>query len=343
MDCFRSSLACIERSARLSAAGSRNARGANANGSQMLRRIAAIAIAVLALTNVLTWRAFVSERAARQEARQQGRREATLTLSAWPAKVDLWNAVRPQRTVGSVDTLTATLPTGNAMNSAALNARLSEQMADPKTHDALRDQEKGNALQLYGELLERWHLSGRSAAFILDALADHELNNFTTAVAEDSNGADVNAADEATVQALLTQKQLEELRAFDASLADRSTIAPFVRELSLVGAPLPPDRVERLVDIMHQERVAVPPPEAPLPSQSTATYSQAIDEWQLALDQRIRDRAALILSPDLVSRLEIFQNSQRTANSVFASLGPESGQPVQPGVDHPAVAECEAH
>src|SRR5215469_6655391 len=105
MECFRSSLACIERSARRSAVSSRNARGASANGSQMLRWIAAIAIAVLLLTNVLIWRAFVSERAARQETRQQGRREVTLTLNAWPAKVDLQNAVRPQQTVGPVDRL----------------------------------------------------------------------------------------------------------------------------------------------------------------------------------------------------------------------------------------------
>ena len=62
-------------------------------------------------------------------------------------------------------------------------------------------------------------------------------------------------------------------------------------------------------------------------SESTTSYAKAIDEWQVALDQRIRDRAALIFSPDFLSRLETFQNSQRNANSVFASLEPETAQP----------------
>jgi hypothetical protein len=97
--------------------------------------------------------------------------------------------------------------------------------------------------------------------------------------------------------------------------------------LAFEAEPLPADRVEQLVDVMHDERLAMPPPEASSLSQSTTAYPEAMDQWQVALDQRIRDRAALIFSPDYLSRLEIFQNSQRTANSVFASLGPETAQP----------------
>jgi len=214
---------------------------------------------------------------------------------------------------------------------SAINIRLARKLADPTAREALRDQQKGGVIQFYGELFKRWHLSGPAAQPVLDALADHELQQLASALSganpgSDANVVGANAADNAVVRAVLNTKQLEDLRTYDSTLTDRMTLGPFLGELDLAQTPLSADRVEQLVNIIHDERLAVPQPSPPSATEPAGAYAQALDEWQTALDERVRDRAALILPAGVLSRLETFQNGQRAAAAIFAPTEPENAQ-----------------
>ncbi len=290
---------------------------------------AAVVIGALVVTNVLTWRALTAERAARVALERRAQVAQKATQSA-PLAVD-WVRLQQLRaaTAGAVR---IPGPPSAVMDperksattvSSTLNARFAKKLADPAAQDAVRDQQKGMALELYGELLKRWHLTGATAGAVLDALADHEVRQLASALAPGSSGSystpNTNAADNDLVRAALNAKQLEELRTYDDSLVDRQTIAPLHKELELAQTPLSKDTTEQLISIMHDERLATPQPTAAPAGAQPGTYQQAMDQWQTDLDQRIRDRAEFILSSDALAKLVSFQNAQRAAASVFAA------------------------
>ena len=88
-------------------------------------------------------------------------------------------------------------------------------------------------------------------------------------------------------------------------------------ELELTQSPLPANKAEQLVQIMSEERAAMPMP-APPTSGINEAYANKIADWQASLDQRVRDRAVLIIPLDTLTRLESFQNSQRAGAALFA-------------------------
>ena len=71
------------------------------------------------------------------------------------------------------------------------------------------------------------------------------------------------------------------------------------------------------MQIMNEERAAAPMPEPPASGNNEA-YANKIADWQASLDQRVRDRAVLILPLDTLTRVESFQNSQRAGAALFA-------------------------
>jgi hypothetical protein len=290
-----------------------------------------LAITALIVTNGVTWRALDRERARRvaaERARDEPRPVASfgerrpplglLGLTQNAAEMPLTHS--PTRATSAAVGLAARTTTVRSPNSA----RLAEKLADPAAGDALREQLKGPTLQLYSDLLKQWHLSGSSAVSVLDALADYQSRQLVDALAPASHAgyqtAAANAADNDAVRAALNAKQLEELRAYDDSIVDRQTVEPLLSELDLAQTPLSHDTAEQLVNIVHEERLAVPQPAAPSGTEQPGAYAQAMDQWQTDLDRRIIDRAEFILSSSAVARLEAFQKAQRATSSLFTSV-----------------------
>jgi hypothetical protein len=77
---------------------------------------------------------------------------------------------------------------------------------------------------------------------------------------------------------------------------------------------------EQLIQIMYDERTAIPAPTVDNSSANSPDAQRALDDWQSALDQRVQDRAATILTSDQQTRFEQFMIRQREARSAFASL-----------------------
>ncbi len=298
----------------------------------------------LVLTNFVTWRALQGERAARMalERRVEVVQKAARMTPLRPEWIHLEKLGGATRIAGSASTAIGQEHKPATSVKSSLGEQFAKKLADPAARDALREQQKGTAIQLYGELLKRWHLSSAAAEPVMSALADHELRQLASALspggADNDPSSRANAADNDAVLGVLNSQQLDELRAYDSTLPDRQTLAPFLNQLELAQTPLPKDTAEQLITIMRDERVAVPQPTAPAAGQAPGTYAQEMDQWQADLDQRIRDHAEFVLSSVALAKLEAFQNAQRAATSVFASVtttdsviqsAPVSG-PVQP-------------
>ncbi|MDE0855235.1 MAG: hypothetical protein OSA97_12515 [Nevskia sp.] len=277
--------------------------------------------------NILNWRALNEERAllaaADQRLSKMGAPSRLVQLDtalnesgAPPSRPARW----PRESIHPIAPCAVT-PTALDVNPVAFQAHLASRLADPATHEALRGQLRGAALQRYGELIKRWRASGVDTERLLDFIADYQLTGMVRALGSGSPASQsttaLNMVDDDVLRALLNPTERDELRAYDATLGDREALSPWLNEMNLAQTPLPADQAEKMIGILHDERAAVPPPEPPPTfANDSGAYAAALADWQRAYDQRVLGRAALILSGDQLSQLDSYQRGQRAVSSL---------------------------
>ncbi len=217
-------------------------------------------------------------------------------------------------------------------------------MSDPTLRSALRGQQRSAVLQLYGDRLRSWHLSADKSDRVLDLLADQQLQDMEqslNALEPGNSGAakaSIDAAMSASndeLNALLSDQQRKELLRQQDSLSERLTVGALADELSLAQMPLSDAQREQLTQALVDERKAVPVPDVSNFPASAPDAQRALEDWQSALDQRVQDRAAAVLTSAQQTRFEQFMSRQREARTAFAAFevppaGDNSGAAVAP-------------
>jgi hypothetical protein len=227
--------------------------------------------------------------------------------------------------------------------------QLRKQLSDPATRNALRGQQRSAVLQMYGDLLRSWHLPTDKSDRVLDLLAEQQLQEMEQSInASDpgSTGASKPATDAKAVtladelDALLSDQQRKELQRQQETLNERLTVGSLADELSLAQMPLTDSQRDQLTQAMVGERNAVPVPDVSTFPPNSPDAQRALEDWQSALDQRMQDRAATILTSAQQTRYEQFMQRQRDARKVFAAsevapAGDNSGAAAAPAPSSP--------
>jgi hypothetical protein len=205
---------------------------------------------------------------------------------------------------------------------------LRKQLSDPATRSALRGQQRSVVLQLYGDLLRSWHLSADKSDRVVDLLTEQQLQQMeqslnrsdpgSTAAARASTEAAASANND-ELNAMLNDQQRKELHRQQDALSERLTVGSLADELSLAQMPLTDTQREQLTQVMVDERKAVPVPDVSSLPDDSREARRALEDWQSALDQRVQDRAATILTSAQQTRYEQFMQRQRDARKVFAA------------------------
>ena len=213
--------------------------------------------------------------------------------------------------------------------------QLRKQLADPALRSAFRAQQRAAVLQLYGDLLRSWHLPADKSDRLLDLLAEQQLQEMEQSLntSEPGSAAVARASDDAAmsaskdeINALLTDQQRKELQYQQDSLNERLTVGSLADELSLAQMPLTDSQREQMTHAMVDERNAVSRPDVSNMPGNSPDAQRTLEDWQSALDQRIQDRAAAILTSAQQSRYEQFMTRQREARTAFASFEvPQAG------------------
>jgi hypothetical protein len=211
----------------------------------------------------------------------------------------------------------------------AVQQQLRKQLSDPAMRNAFRAQQRGAMLQLYGELLRSWHMSADKSDRVLDLLAEQQLQQMEQAIdASDPGSArssqpvsDPKAAttnDE--LDALLSDAQRKQLQRQQDNLSERLTVGSLADELSLAQMPLTDSQRDQLTQAMVDERKAVPVPDVSSLPANSPDAQRELEDWQSALDQRVQDRAAMILTSAQQARYEQFMTRQREARNALATF-----------------------
>jgi hypothetical protein len=232
----------------------------------------------------------------------------------------------------SPNSKTAPLSQDRAADSSLQELR--KQLSDPLMRSALRGQQRGAVLQLHGELLRSWHLPADKSDRVLDLLAEQQLQQMEESLnaADPGRAIPAGASTEAKgasadeLNAMLTDQQRKELQRQQDSISERVTVGSLADELSFAQMPLTDGQREQLTQVMVDERKAVPVPDVSTFPANSSDAQRALEDWQSALDQRVQDRAATVLTSDQQTRFEQFMTRQREARNAFASFaGAQSG------------------
>jgi hypothetical protein len=200
--------------------------------------------------------------------------------------------------------------------------QLRKQLSDPATRKALRDQQRSAVLQMYGDLLRSWHLPADKSDRVLDFLAEQQLVEMDRSLAQSTGSAPAVPVSDNNdeLKAVLTDQQRAQLTKQQASLSERLTVSALSDELSLAQMPLTDGQRDQLTQIMYDERTAIPAPDVQGSAASSPDAQRALADWESALEQRVQERAATVLTDAQQSRYEQFMTRQREARNAFASF-----------------------
>lgn len=212
----------------------------------------------------------------------------------------------------------------------AVQQQVRKQLSDPAIRSAFRAQQRGAVLQLYGELLRSWHMSADKSDRVLDLLAEQQLQQMEQAIdANDPGSAHSSkpvshpeaAATNDELDALLSDAQRKQLQRQQDNLSERLTVESLADELSLAQMPLTDSQRDQLTQALVDERKAVPVPDLSSLPPNLPDAQRELEDWQSALDQRVQDRAAMILTSAQQARYEQFMSRQREVRHAFATFG----------------------
>jgi hypothetical protein len=296
----------------------------------------AIAVAVLAFK-------LTEERDLRRRPEAQVRTTATARTAnfgaeqqqaAWALRAALAARVGSAGNSATKVAALATAGTPSESRDRDFQQQLRRQLRDPTLRSALRGQQRSGVLQMYGDLLRSWHLSADKSDRVLDLLAEQQLQEMEQLLNASDPGLTgaTKASTEATVSAnndelnaVLSDQQSKELQRQRDSLSERLTVGSLADELSLAQMPLTDGQREQLTQVMVDERKAVPAPDVSSFPANSPDAERMLEDWQSALDQRVQDRAATVLTNDQQRRFEQFLSRQREARNAFAAFGAPQG------------------
>jgi hypothetical protein len=329
----------------------------NAGHSVRARLHAATTVALAIVVGVLVFK-LSEERGLRRQVEAQRRDVSTARIpnigaerqrAAWGFQAAL---IARMGMAGNTTTNAAALTTPAATPSATRDRDVQQQLrhplSGPALRSALRGQQRSAVLQLYGDLLRSWHLPADKSDRVLDVLAEQQLQEIEQSLnaGEPGNAGTTTASSDAAMSAkdelgaVLTEQQRKELQRQQETLSERLTIGSLADELSLAQIPLTDGQRDQLTQVMVDERKAVPIPDVSGFPANSPDAQRALEDWQSALDQRMQDRAATILTSAQQTRYEQFMQRQRDARKVFAAFevapaGDNSGAAAAPAPSSP--------
>jgi len=232
-------------------------------------------------------------------------------------------------TVKAADAVSHTEP-GKA-EKAGLGNLLSKMMQDPDTKKFIRDQQRLMMDQMYAPLLKRLNLSADEAVQFKEMLSENVMNAAEKATAmfgasatnrtelAGAMAADEKAFDE-KIKTYLGEDRFAKYKEYQETVADRTALNQFKQQSSGDYA-LTDVQTEQLLTLIKEERqsVAAATGQNPVPSADNQHNLEAmlspdkaeqLLQSQETVNQRVFERARMILSPDQLQSFGAFQTNQ---------------------------------
>jgi hypothetical protein len=209
---------------------------------------------------------------------------------------------------------------------------LAKMFENPEMKKMLAAQQEAALRGLYGDYAKQAGLTPAEAERFFQllearqmALMDSSANMISgEAVDMKAATAAANATDQA-LKDLLGPERFGQYQDFEKALAERVQVRQFNQQLAADGEPLDGSQSKALIRIMSEERESLPSfnPGNAGDAQQAATdverYSRQVD----AMNQRVYNRAASVLTPQQLSAFAVFQKNMAAAQTASLKVTQE--------------------
>jgi hypothetical protein len=211
---------------------------------------------------------------------------------------------------------------------AGMGQMLGTMMKDPAMREMMREQQKAAMNMLYGGLFKELKLSPEERDALKELLTDAQMKNIESAQSlfggtnagsytdAGKSFAEAKKQTDLEVQALLGPERYATFEEYQKTMGERVQLDQLKTQLAGHDTPLQDQQTAQLLEIMKQEKAAVPPviptDNAQMPSPDLFT-SENLDrqiQWMDDYNRRVLDRAGQVLTPQQLTHYRAFQEQQ---------------------------------
>lgn len=207
---------------------------------------------------------------------------------------------------------------------------LQTMMKDPAMRDMMRSQQKAAINQMYAGLFKEMNLPSETKEKLAAILTDSQMRSIEAAQGMFGQGAEgsdafketqakMDAAQkqtEAEIKALLGEEGYAKYDDYQKNLGERMQLNSFQTTLEAASLPLQEQQSAQLLQIMKEEKAAVPPAipsdNNRMPSSDMLTEEKINQQlrWMEDYNTRVAVRAKAVLTPEQYAKYEEYQKQQ---------------------------------
>jgi hypothetical protein len=149
---------------------------------------------------------------------------------------------------------------------------------------------------------------------------------------------------DAELAALLGDERFAQYEDYQKNIGERMQLDQLKTKMAAENLPLQDDQMAQLLQVMKEEKTAVPPviptdnTQVPKKELFTAENLDRQMQWMAEYNRRVLDRAGQILSPEQLKQYQEFQEQQATMQKLGMKMalqmfgGDKSGSPPEPAL-----------
>jgi hypothetical protein len=219
---------------------------------------------------------------------------------------------------------------GGGVFGKGMGEMLSKMMKDPAMREMMREQQKAAINMMYSGLFKEMKLSPEEKEKLRELLTESQMRNIESAqglmggekldataeAAATKALEDAKKQTDADVKALLGDERYAQFDDYQKNMGERMQLDQFKTQLAADNLTLRDDQTSQLMQIMKEEKAALPPAiptdqsQVPKKEMFTAENLDKQLKWMDDYNQRVLQRAGQVLSPEQLTQYQKFQEQQ---------------------------------
>ena len=216
---------------------------------------------------------------------------------------------------------------------------LGRMMKDPNMREMMREQQKTVINMMYGGLFKDLNLTPEEKDKFKALLTDAQMRTIESAQGAFGGGdqsvpaaelskqiADAKKQTDADIKALLGDDRFGVYQDYQKTMGERMQLDQFKNQVAGENMPLREDQTAQLMQIMKEEKAAVPPvipnDQTQIPNRELFT-TENLDrqsQWMEDYNRRVLARAQSVLSPEQFKQYQSFQEQQVSMQKLGLSM-----------------------
>ena len=220
---------------------------------------------------------------------------------------------------------------GGGLFGKGMSSMLAKMMKDPAMKDMMRTQQKSLMSTMYGGIAKDLNLTPDQNERLMGLLLDQHMKSIdqnlslfapkeggsTATTIASAIGEQQKASDE-SIQEVLGEEKFMQYQEYKKTLGERMQLTLFKQQVDDGQSALQDDQFKQLMTVIREERDKAPPAFSAGLQQDPANLEEMFSgdlledqmQWQEQMNQRVRDRAGQILTPEQLKAYGDFQSQQ---------------------------------